>query len=122
MNIKTAFLIAIILAISSQVLPLTLSQARAAASTAPEPKFASGVTPEKVTPAKFKSEYAWVGKTQTMHEVTYLGQRNGRVYIKRNSMSLFRRKWTAHIIYVELSELDPSFRNSLPKTEFKDAK
>jgi hypothetical protein len=57
-----------------------------------------------------------------MHVVTYLGQRDGRAYINRKSRSPFGPVWTDHVIYAELSELEPSFRESLPKSEFKDAK
>jgi hypothetical protein len=118
---KTSIIVAIALAISSSV--VTHAQTTAPSKPTPtEPKFPSGVTPKKVTPAKFKSEYDWVGKAQSMHEVTYLGQRDGRAYINRNSMSAFSRKWTAQVIYVELSELEQSFRDSLPKTELKDSK
>lgn len=83
----------------------------------------AGVTPKRVSAAKFKSEYAEVGMPQDMHVVSYLGQRDGRAYINRRSMSwLFQRKWSDNVVYVELAELDDTFRNSLPKTELKDAK
>ncbi len=42
---------------------------------------------ERVTPSEFKKQYAEVGKTQSMHSVTYLGRRDGRAYINRSSMS-----------------------------------
>jgi hypothetical protein len=83
----------------------------------------AGVTPKRVLPAKFKSEYAEVGMPQDMHVVTYLGQREGRAYINRRSKSfLFQKKWSDHVIFVELAELDESFRNALPRKELKDAK
>ena len=78
--------------------------------------------PERVTPAEFKKQYAEVGMPQSMHSVTYLGRRDGRAYIKRSSMSTVSRKWSDHVIYVELTELDATFRDSLPKTEMKDSK
>ncbi|QOV87446.1 hypothetical protein [Humisphaera borealis] len=78
--------------------------------------------PEHVTPSEFKKQYAEVGMPQSMHSVTYLGRREGRAYIKRSSMSAVSRKWSDHVIYVELTELDANFRDSLPKTEMKDSK
>ncbi len=59
---------------------------------------------------------------QSMHSVTYLGRRDGRAYLKRSSMSTVSGKWSDHVIYVELAELDATFRDSLPKTEMKDSK
>lgn len=35
-------------------------------------------------------------------------------------MSTFSRKWSDSIIYVELTKLDATFRDSLPKTEMKE--
>lgn len=56
---------------------------------------------------------------QTSH---YLGQRDGRTFIRVSAMSTVSGKWSDHIIFVELTELEPAFRDSLPKTEMKDAK
>jgi outer membrane biogenesis lipoprotein LolB len=78
--------------------------------------------PERVSPAEFKRQYAWVGQAQTVKDVQYLGQRDGRAYIKISSMSTVSRKWSDHIIYVELAKLDSAFRDSLPKTEMKDTR
>ena len=78
--------------------------------------------PECVTPSEFKKQYAEVGMPQSMHSVTYLGRRDGRAYLKRSSMSTVSGKWSDHVIYVELAELDATFRDSLPKTEMKDSK
>lgn len=76
--------------------------------------------PEHVSPAEFKRQYAWVGQAQTVREVSYLGQRQGRAYLKVSSMATLSRKWSEHIIYVELAELDAAFRESLPKTTQSD--
>ena len=75
--------------------------------------------PKRVSPAEFKKQYDSVGKPQTMHDVAYLGQRDDRAFIRVSSMSLVSQKWSDHIIYVELKELDEAFRDALPKTEFK---
>lgn len=82
--------------------------------------FLCGCTgPEHVSPAEFKKQYDWVGKPQTMRDVAYLGQCDGRAFIRVSSMSTASKKWSDHIIYVELRELDTAFRDTLPKTEFK---
>ncbi len=54
-----------------------------------------------------------------MHAVTYLGQRDAKAFIRVSSMSTVSKKWSDHIIYIELTELDSAFRDALPKTEFK---
>ena len=77
--------------------------------------------PEHVAPAEFKKQYAWVGQAQTMHDISYLGQRDGRAFIRVRSMSTYdSEKWSDRVIYVELVELEPVFRESLPKLEMKD--
>src|SRR5262245_59328265 len=78
--------------------------------------------PDHVSATEFKGQYGWVGQPQSMHAVTYLGQRDGRAFIRVSSMSAVSQKWSDRVIYVELSELDPEFRSSLPKTEMKDTK
>ena len=57
-----------------------------------------------------------------MREVSYLGQRDGRAFIRVREMSTVTQKWSDHLIYVEMRELDASFRDALPKIEFKKSK
>lgn len=57
-----------------------------------------------------------------MQTTAYLGQREGRAFLQVSSMSTVSRKWSDEIIYVELAELEPAFRNSLPKTMMKDTR
>jgi hypothetical protein len=78
--------------------------------------------PEHVSPAKFQAQYAAVGQAGTMQTTLYLGQREGRAFIRISSKSTVSEKWSDHIIYVELAELEPAFRDSLPKTELKDTR
>jgi uncharacterized lipoprotein YajG len=78
--------------------------------------------PKHVSAVEFKKQYASVRMAQSMHSVTYLGQRDSRAYINRRSMSTVSGKWSDHVIYVELAELDAAFRDSLPKTELKDTR
>lgn len=76
--------------------------------------------PRHVSASKFKQEYALIGQSQSMHMVTYLGQRDGRAFICRRSMSAVSQdKWSDDVIFVELAELEPEFRDSLPKNEMK---
>jgi hypothetical protein len=75
--------------------------------------------PEHVSPSEFSNRYSEVGLAQTVRNVTYLGQRDGRAYLQVSSMSLANQQWSEHVIYVELSELESLLRNSLPKTELK---
>ena len=76
--------------------------------------------PEHVSPAKFEAQYAAVGQTGTMQITHYLGQRDGRAFIRVSSMSPLSGRWSDRVIYVKLAELEPAFRDSLPKTELKD--
>lgn len=118
---NTSTIVAISLAFSSAA---TIHAETAAPSkpAAIEKKLPAGVTPKRVSPAEFKKEYASVGMPQTVHSVTYLGQRDGRAYINHSSKSVLSGKWSDRVIYVDLAELDGTFRDSLPKTEMKDAK
>src|SRR4030095_14454898 len=75
--------------------------------------------PEHVSPAEFKKQYGLVGEPQTMHSLSYVGQRDGKAFIRVSCISTVSKKWSDHIIYVELTELDPAFRDALPKIEFK---
>jgi hypothetical protein len=76
--------------------------------------------PEHVSPTEFKHEYEWVGKAQSVRAVNYLGQRDGKAFLRVRSMSMTnQKKWKNHVIYVELSELEPALRASLPTAERK---
>ncbi len=84
-----------------------------------EPKHVSPVEfANHVSPVEFTKQYRWVGQPQTMHDVAYLGQRGNKAFIRVRSMSMVSQKWSDHIIYVELTELEASFRDALPKTQF----
>jgi hypothetical protein len=118
---NTSAVVAIALAFNSAA----ITHAQTAAPSKPatiEKKLPVGVTPKRVSPAEFKKEYASVGMPQTMHSITYLGQRDGRAYINHSSKSVVSGKWSDRVICVDLAELDATFRDSLPKTELKDPK
>ena len=82
-----------------------------------ENQLPADVKPSHVSPAEFEKEFALVGMPQTMHSITYLGRRDGRAYISHRSKSVLSGKWSDRVIYVDLSELDASFRDSLSKLE-----
>ena len=47
---------------------------------------------------------------QTMSYAYYLGEKNGKVYLLKKSMSIFdKRKWNEQLLYAEVTELDPKF-------------
>ena len=72
-------------------------------------------TPKHVSGAKFKSEYQ-LGNRQTMHQSKYLGEKDGRFYLRRKSMSLLNNnKWNEETWYAKAEDLDPVFLNKLRK-------
>lgn len=73
----------------------------------------NGVT--HVSATEFERRFAWVDQPQSMETVTYLGQDNGRAFIRLRSMSTIGEKWSDRVIYVELAELDSRFRDLLPQ-------
>ena len=72
-------------------------------------------TPKHVSGAKFKSEYE-LGNRQTMHQSEYLGEKDGRFYLRRKSMSLLNKnKWNEEIWCAIAEDLEPAFLNKLRK-------
>ena len=72
-------------------------------------------TPKHVSGAKFKSEYE-LGNRQTMHQSEYLGEKDGRFYLRRKSMSLLNKNiWNEEILYAIAEDLEPAFLNKLRK-------
>jgi hypothetical protein len=66
-----------------------------------------------VSPDEFKTDYRMpIG---TMVWSRYLGQKDGRAYVRVSRLSSMGHSSTDEVVYVELSELDPAFRDSLPK-------
>jgi hypothetical protein len=75
--------------------------------------------PKRISGPRFQQHYGSITEAQTMHAVSYLGQRDGRAFIRVESMSTVnRKKWSDRVLYAEIAELDPSFRDSLPKLDF----
>lgn len=75
--------------------------------------------PKQVSPGEFEERYGEVGQAATMRHVTYLGRQDGRAFIRISTMSRVSRKWSDHLIVVDLDALDPAFRDSLPDHEYK---
>ncbi len=72
-------------------------------------------TPKHVSGAKFQQEYR-MGTRQTMHQSEYIGEKDGKFYLRRKSMSLLhKRKWNEEIWYTEAEELEPSLLKQLRK-------
>ena len=70
-------------------------------------------TPKHVSGARFKSEYE-LGNRQTMHQSEYLGEKDGRFYFSRKSMSLLNKnKWNEEIWYAIAEDLEPTFLKKL---------
>ena len=72
-------------------------------------------TPKHVSGEKFKSEYE-LGSHQTMHLSEYLGEKDGRFYLRRKSMSLLNKnKRNEEIWYAIAEDLEPAFLKKLRK-------
>ena len=70
-------------------------------------------TPKHVFGGKFKSKYE-LGNRQTMHQSKYLGEKDGRFYFRRKSMSLLNKnKWNEEIWYAIAEDLEPAFLKKL---------
>jgi hypothetical protein len=77
--------------------------------------FAGCSGPEHISVAEFKREYAMVGQPQSMKSVEFLGVRDGSAFLKIRSMPILGSKWKERLVYVELTEVDAGFRESLAK-------
>jgi len=75
---------------------------------------------KKVSAAEFKKQYAWVGRAQTMHHVSYLGQQDGKACLSEKSRSPLIGKWSETFIFTPLEDLGAEFRTSLPAHAGKD--
>jgi hypothetical protein len=75
--------------------------------------------PKQVSSTQFSEQYRWVGVPQTMRQVVYLGQREGKAFLRLRAINILSGNWSDRIIFVELKELEPEFRDTLPEREFK---
>ena len=68
--------------------------------------------PKRVSGAEFQ-ECIRLGASP-MHIYEYIGEKDGKFYLRHKSMSLIsKRKWNEKILYVEGSELDMTFLKRL---------
>ncbi len=56
---------------------------------------------------------------QSMKTAEYLGQKEGRAFIRLRTMSPVTKEWTEEIVYSELTDLDKEFRSKLPENQNK---
>lgn len=69
--------------------------------------------PKQVPGADFKREYE-LRNSQTMVASEYLGEKDGKVFLRRKTMSLVnKKKWNEEIWYTETNNLDAVFVNQL---------
>ena len=62
----------------------------------------------------FEREYKMSKKAHTMHSYKYLGQKDGKVYLKKSSMSVSNQKqWNHKIFTASLDNLSAETRNEL---------
>jgi len=69
-----------------------------------------------VSADEFMGHYKWVGQPQSVKAITYLGQKDGKAFLKISSMSAVSQKWSDQVVFTELSELPQAFRIALPAT------
>ncbi len=67
-----------------------------------------------VTGSEFKREYE-LRNAQTMVSSEYLGEKDGKVYLRRKTMSPVRSKWKEEVWFTEASNLDPAFLEQLKR-------
>lgn len=75
----------------------------------------SGIKARHISPMEFTSRYHSVDQAGTMMATSYAGESDGRAFLRVGSMSTLSRKWNDQWYYVQLTELEPAFRSSLPK-------
>ncbi len=82
----------------------------------------SGCNEQKqVTGTDFKREYE-LRNAQTMVSSEYIGEKDGKVFLRRKTMSLVnKKKWNEEIWYTETNNLDATFLEKLKKENPKQA-
>jgi hypothetical protein len=68
--------------------------------------------PKHISGGEFKSRYQ--SPVGSMESASYLGQKGGKAFLSVKRMSVITGNWSERVVFVELSELDPAFRESLP--------
>lgn len=69
----------------------------------------------RIAGAEFRRQYE-LGDMQTMRTAEYLGQREGRAYLRLRTMSTVARdKWREEVVWADVKELAPDFAERLPR-------
>ncbi len=67
-----------------------------------------------VSAEKFEAEYKNSKIVHTMNSYQYLGEKEGKVYLKKSSMSFMnQKKWNDEIFIVSLDELSDEIKDEL---------
>ncbi|TRO81990.1 hypothetical protein [Trichloromonas acetexigens] len=70
---------------------------------------------QHITGADFQAEYE-KRHQQSMHFTEFIGEREGRVFLRNKTMStLNTKKWSEVVLYTEASDLDSEFLRRLRK-------
>jgi hypothetical protein len=73
----------------------------------------------RISAKDFELQYR-LGAMQSMMNSEYLGQKDGRAYLRVKTMSLLDpKKWSERIAYVDMAELDPPLRAALPPKKYE---
>ena len=71
--------------------------------------------PKQVSGTDFKREYE-LRNAQTMVSSEYLGEKEGKLFLRRKTMSLVnKKKWNEEIWFTETNNLDAAFLTELKK-------
>jgi hypothetical protein len=71
--------------------------------------------PKHVTGAEFKREFD-LRHAQTMVSSEYLGEKDGKVFLKRKTMSLLnQKKWNEEVWFTETNNLEKTVLDQLKK-------
>lgn len=74
--------------------------------------------PRRMSAKAFQEKYAAIEVVGTISETAYLGQREGKAFLRVSRMNLLSQRWTTQDYYVDLDALDPEFRKTLPTEGF----
>ena len=74
--------------------------------------------PQHVSGAEFKREFE-LRDQQTLFWAEYLGEKDGKVFLRRKRAPLIGRKWKEEIWYTETENLDADFLDELRKERAK---
>jgi hypothetical protein len=72
--------------------------------------------PRHISGADFQIEYE-MRHQQTMHSAAFTGERDGRVFLLKKTMSTINpSKWSEEVLFTEITSLDPEFLHRLRRS------